>query len=1077
MPDDDTHSADPGRTPPERPEPSRSVDRLGDFEILREIGRGGMGVVHEARQVSLNRRVALKVLPPGLGLTETAVRRFGREARAAAKLHHTNIVPVYAIGEEEGCHFYAMELVEGDSLSHILNDLRGGTSNPLLEATVARTSAEDSPKQTTGAAVTTSGGLSETGSGSREWFDAVARLLAEVADGLDYAHGRGIVHRDVKPANLILSKVGRLCITDFGLARVTEEPGMTVSGSFLGTPAYMSPEQIAAGRITVDHRTDVYSLGAVLYEMLTLRRPFPGENREEILSGILTRDPRAPRRVNPRIPVDLETICHKAMEKDPRRRYQTAGEMAQDLRQFLQRGLIAARRAGPVRRVGKFVRRHPVATVLVAAVILVAGLGTLVWRTSVQKAEHEFQSSIAVAQYSLEQGEYREALRSAERAHTLDPSSDDARVLRARALLHLGRGHEAVAEAGAVLEQNPDDWVAHLVIVAASKGVFGGRTRVYGDDPRPHVEAVGRLAPDTAEASYLRALVTDSDQEALSLLGRALDQDPGFTEAMRARIYVNLRLKDFHAGLADADRLVTAHPKSGVGRRHRAMCYFFLHDGERALAEVDRAIELDPEDAWNYFSRGRILRYFFSDLDGALENMSRAIELDPDGALFLHDRASIRYASGRYTEALEDIERTLELTPDSPDAARLQARAHYRLGQESEARQLLEQLEIKVETWSDPEARAEVHREVARMWVEFGDLEKATALTGRAVELDPEGWRNYLYRARGEKLTGDEESFRADCDRAARFELEGPEELSSRAWMLSTLCDRKDLAISDLTRALETAPTWADAYNARALQYMYLGDFERSLPDLDRCVRYAEKWPMCYRNRILMNRRVARIDEALRDSDRFIELTPDNFEGPLIKSTLLVQLGRMDDALEQVDRALALAPANSDALIQRASYLALQPGNCSAIEEDIEQIVETESKNVDRMLQLAMLHVDTLIYGCPDLYDPEFALASARKAEEDNPNSEVLWSVLGVALYRNGLFEEAIEYQKRSAAAYAEEAYDLFFLAMQHWKAGHASDARNYYDRAVVWMDQHGPNDPQLKLFRREAEELLDVQP
>jgi serine/threonine protein kinase len=233
-----------------------------------------MGIVYEARQISLNRRVALKVLPPGLGLTGTAVQRFEREARAAAKLHHTNIVPVHAIGEEEGCHYYAMELIEGEPLSRLVNDLGGQRSNPLMDAAVTQT-ATAAPAKAKAASPTTSGptSLSDTSSSSREWFDTVARLLTDVADALHYAHGRGVIHRDVKPANLMLSNDGRLCLADFGLARVAQEPGMTVSGSFLGTPAYMSPEQIAAGRVQVDHRSDIYSLGAVLYEMLSLQRP------------------------------------------------------------------------------------------------------------------------------------------------------------------------------------------------------------------------------------------------------------------------------------------------------------------------------------------------------------------------------------------------------------------------------------------------------------------------------------------------------------------------------------------------------------------------------------------------------------------------------------------------------------------------------------------------------------------------------------------------------------------------------------------------------------------------------------
>ena len=281
------------------PEPAQ---RLGDFEIVREIGRGGMGVVYEARQISLNRKVALKVLSAGLGLTEKAVGRFRREAEAAARLHHTNIVPVYATGEDKGTHYYAMELIEGPSLDHVIRQLRHGESPLSSTATVAPGSVEGvSPDAAptglyvpTAASASTSGTSTSTASGN-DHFDRIARMIAEVADGLEYAHRQGVIHRDMKPSNLLLSPESRLSINDFGLARVLEEPGMTMTGEFVGTPAYLSPEQITSGRVPLDHRTDIYSLGATLYELLTLQPPFMGERRDQVLAQILHKEPMAPR--------------------------------------------------------------------------------------------------------------------------------------------------------------------------------------------------------------------------------------------------------------------------------------------------------------------------------------------------------------------------------------------------------------------------------------------------------------------------------------------------------------------------------------------------------------------------------------------------------------------------------------------------------------------------------------------------------------------------------------------------------------------------------------------------------------
>jgi hypothetical protein len=343
-----------------------------------------------------------------------------------------------------------MDLIEGPSLDRVLRELADEGSNPLMQEAVTQTAAEASSKPSaTQSKDDTTTSLSETSASTREWFDAVAKLIAEVADALAYAHGRGVIHRDIKPGNLMLSSEGRLCVTDFGLARVLQEPGLTVSGSFLGTPAYMAPEQIAAGRIPVDHRADIYSLGAVLYEMITMRRPFGGESREQVLTAVMTKDPRPPRRFNGKIPVDLETICLKALEKDPDRRYATAAELAQDLRQHLQGGLIAARRAGIVRRSWKSIRRHPVAAIVVVALVLIGAASAVAWR--VGGRGETAQRLVVDARLTLKEGTYRDGLQLIDRAVALDPDSIEARLVRARLLFLNDRYRDSRDEAQSVL--------------------------------------------------------------------------------------------------------------------------------------------------------------------------------------------------------------------------------------------------------------------------------------------------------------------------------------------------------------------------------------------------------------------------------------------------------------------------------------------------------------------------------------------------------------------------------------------------------------------------------------------------
>jgi tetratricopeptide (TPR) repeat protein len=447
---------------------------LGDFEIVRELGRGGMGVVYEARQVSLNRKVALKVLASGLGLTARAVERFRREAEAAAQLHHTNIVPVYATGEQDGVHFYAMELIEGPPLNHVIRQLRvPNQATPSPDSAV------------TGLYVQNAGSSGSSGStqcytasiqGGAGYFDTVARVTAEVADALDYAHKQGVVHRDVKPSNLLLSPEGRLSLNDFGLARLLEQPGMTITGEFVGTPAYMSPEQISSGRIPLDHRTDIYSLGATLYELLTLQRPFKGERRDQVLAQIIEKEPIPPRRLNKHVPRDLETICLKSMEKIPAKRYQTAGHMAEDLRRFVNRFAISAKRAGPVARLHKWVRRHPaLAGALVVAVLALAAAGGFAYRAHTAEQAHlaeKRQNALDRAALAARSGDLDEAEQAIQEAERLGASAGQVRMLYGQVALYSGQSEKAVNHLEQATTLLPDSVAARALLADAYAAQF-----------------------------------------------------------------------------------------------------------------------------------------------------------------------------------------------------------------------------------------------------------------------------------------------------------------------------------------------------------------------------------------------------------------------------------------------------------------------------------------------------------------------------------------------------------------------------------------------------------------------------
>jgi serine/threonine protein kinase len=398
--------------------------QLGDFRILREVGRGGMGIVYEAEQVSLGRRVALKVLPLAATLGGTQLQRFQNEARAAAGLHHTNIVPVYFVGSERGVHFYAMQFIDGQSLAAVLARLRRPAGPGAGQGTDAATTAYVPPPPAAEAgapASTQPGALLTTAGGAqgRDYFRAVAELGVQAAEGLDYGHRVGVVHRDVKPGNLLLDGSGRLWVTDFGLAQVQGTDSLTATGELVGTLRYMSPEQALAKRVVIDHRTDVYSLGATLYELLTLRPPFGGSDRQELLRQIAFEEPPPPRRLNKGMPPELEVIVLKALEKAPPDRYATALELADDLRRWLDDRPIQARRPPWLRVAAKWVRRHrplvgAVLAVLVMAAVLGGG-GGVWWAQKRAGAEGEARVALREAAGLLEEERWPEALSAARR--------------------------------------------------------------------------------------------------------------------------------------------------------------------------------------------------------------------------------------------------------------------------------------------------------------------------------------------------------------------------------------------------------------------------------------------------------------------------------------------------------------------------------------------------------------------------------------------------------------------------------------------------------------------------------------
>src|SRR5213082_843447 len=316
------------------------LGELGDYELLDEVGRGGQGVVFRARQKSLNRTVALKVISLGQWASKAHLKRFRLEAEAAARLEHPGIVPIHEVGERDGSCYFSMKFVEGGQLDEVVRR------------------APMSIRQ-------------------------AAELIAKVARTVHYAHEHGILHRDIKPGNILLDDKDEPHLTDFGLARLVEtESTMTRTLEVLGTPSYMAPEQAVGNNAQFTSATDVYGLGAVLYQLLTDHPPFAGGTTFETVRLVLDTEPRPPRLLNPKVDRDLATICLKCLEKDPRRRYSSALSLAEDLERWVKHEPIQARHTGVFARGAKWVRRNPTSALLAASLIaMVAAAGWIVWKS------------------------------------------------------------------------------------------------------------------------------------------------------------------------------------------------------------------------------------------------------------------------------------------------------------------------------------------------------------------------------------------------------------------------------------------------------------------------------------------------------------------------------------------------------------------------------------------------------------------------------------------------------------------------------------------------------------------------
>jgi eukaryotic-like serine/threonine-protein kinase len=621
---------------------------LGEFQLIREIGRGGMGVVYEAEQVSLGRRVALKVLPMAAGADTKQLARFQIEAQIAAALHHPHIVPIFAVGCDAGVHYYAMQLVQGRCLATV-----------ILER---RRKAEDASCEAIDAGQESRGPLA-----ARE----AARLAIEAAEALEHAHGLGVLHRDIKPANLLIEDDGHLWVSDFGLARFQGGGELTGSGDLLGTLRYMSPEQAGGGRI-LDARTDIYSLGATLYEMLTGRHAFVGRDRQELIRQITCDEPIAARKLEPTIPRDLETIVAKAMAKEAERRYATASELADDLRRFCEDRPILARRPGLAGRITRWSRRHRKATATAAVVLLVAALGCAAGMTRLWQEQRI--SLAALAKAKAASARERQAL-----LFTFKASDQIAGSALARMELASKASPEALRD-----QEFCRTALDYYEKIAA----------VYGDDPSMRTvtaatfHRIGFIRMVLAETRAREAFL-----KSIALYERLLEAD-GRDEETRSELALTLgdllilEKSGGHAADATASLKKLVELRQGLARdfpanRDYAISLAFHQidlceqleaagrsdDAKRARRQIAESARRALRDDWNNARLFNNLAWLLGssrqtkapDISLALDLARKSVHLSHKSGAFWNTLGVVHYRSGQWKEAAGALEESMRL--------------------------------------------------------------------------------------------------------------------------------------------------------------------------------------------------------------------------------------------------------------------------------------------------------------------------------------------------------------------------------------------------------------------------------
>jgi serine/threonine protein kinase/Tfp pilus assembly protein PilF len=1033
-----------GRTVPPAPAP----ERLNEYRILREVGRGGMGIVYEAEQESLGRRVALKVLPFAAALDPRQLQRFQNEAHAAAQLHHQNIVPVYGVGSDRGVHYYAMQFINGRTLDDLVRELRRLEGLGRDEKPPAPPSAAD-PEQTgpyTGpplaatpspAATTTPPAAALSTERSRKapgFVRTVAQLGVQAAEALEHAHQLGIVHRDIKPANLMVDVRGNLWVTDFGLAHVQSDTRLTVTGDLIGTLRYMSPEQALGRRVAIDQRTDVYSLGVTLYELLTLEHAFDGRTREELLRQISVEDPRPPRKHNKAIPPELETIILKAVAKNPAERYATAQELADDLRRFLEDRPVQARRPTLLQRARKWARRHRPAVWAACTVFLIMGLALGgVWLSIVRgraDTERRVGEALREATRLREQEQYPEALAEAKKAEAVLEGGWGSAALRRRVdrqlvELRLARDLEDIhVPTGAGKEAEWD----YAWRDAAYARAFRGFDIDVENLPRQEAAARIRAAGIRSEllialdewASLRRHLrgLKDPSWKHIRAVARAADDSD-----WRNRFREGIEREDREANAALV-KMADSNEIAGLPTRTQVLLALVLRDANadaKAVALLRKAHQRHPGDFWVNHTLAELLQRTEPHSGKALRYYAAAAALRPRSSGACNNFATALAAVGEFDEAIVYHRRALELNKDNESAHNNLGLALMKKGLSAAAvPHFREALRLFVR--DSPIVRANLSQALARKGARPEELKEAETHARKAIALA----RNYshghhslgtVFLRRGEPARAIEHFARAtklDAKEPASWANLGQAYLKTEQW---------EKALRAFDEAGRRGKDGLEFHHNRGHVLHRLGRFDEAAAAYRTAVLRDSKSAESHLGLGLVLLKKRQTEESLAAFRQALRLDPDLAEAHLGIGEQLIARKSWDEALAAYQQALRIHK-KAPLLPKRLAEVHRHVGVVHLELRDLDEAAGAfrQAMKIDPGVAQDHYNLGVVLAAAQD---PDAAVAAYEKALTLDPNDPDVYCNLSASRIQQGRFADALKAARQAVSVARAREVDL----------------------------------------------------